>query len=97
MRVDPNSNASAISAPQGQTAAPGPRLGQDKIALTATDSLNHSLEQTPDVRADKVSQAKTMIQDDSYPPELVIRQISALLANNLEKKANSDEPTPSGS
>ena len=51
MRVNPNSEASVVSAIQGRMAAPQPSLGQDKLALTTAESLNRSLEQTPEVRA----------------------------------------------
>lgn len=86
MRVNSNSEASAVSATPGRTTAPEPRLGQDKLAFTTTESLNRSLEQTPAVRADKVAEAKALIQDVSYPPEVIIRQISTLLATKLSSQ-----------
>ena len=90
MRVNPNSEASVVSASLGRTAAPQPRLGQDELALTTAQSLNRSLEQTPEVRADKVAEAKALIQDGSYPPGVIIRKISALLAIKLDSQNNSD-------
>ena len=84
MRVNLNSEASAVSATPGRTTAPEPRLGQDKLAFTKTESLNRSLEQSPEVRADKVAEAKALILDVSYPPAVIIRQISALLATKLD-------------
>ena len=90
MRVNPNSETSAVSATPGRTAAPEPCLGQDQLAATATESLNRSLEQTPEVRADKVAEAKALIQDGSYPPAVIIRKISALLAIKLDSQNNPD-------
>jgi len=90
MRVNSNSEASAVSAIPGRTTAPEPRLGQDKLAFTKTESLNRSLEQTPEVRADKVAEAKALILDASYPPEVIIRQISALLATGLDSRNKAD-------
>ena len=90
MRVNLNSEASAVTATPGTTAAPEPRLGQDKVALTATESLNRSLEQTPEVRAEKVAEAKALIQDGSYPPEVIIRKISALLAIEIDPQNNAN-------
>jgi len=90
MRVNPNSEASAVSATPGRTAAPAPRLGQDQLALTATESLNQSLGQTPEVRPDKVAEAKALIEDGTYPPAVIIRKISALLAINLDPTNNSE-------
>ena len=86
MRVNPNSDASAVSATPGRAVAPQPSLGQDKLAFTTTESLNRSLEQTPEARADKVAEAKALIQNGSYPPEVIIRKISALLAINLDSQ-----------
>jgi hypothetical protein len=79
-----------VSATPSRTAAPGPRLGQDQLAIATTVSLNRSLEQTPEVRTDKVAEAKALVQDDSYPPAEVIRRISALLANRIDSQNNSD-------
>ena len=90
MRVNSNSEASAVSATPGRTTAPEPRLGQDKMAFTTTESLNRSLEQSPEVRADKVAEAKALVLDVSYPPEVIIRQISALLATGLDSRNKAD-------
>jgi hypothetical protein len=84
MRVNPNSEASVVLAKSDRTAVPEPRLGQDNLSLTTTESLNRSLEQTPEVRADKVAEAKTLIQDGSYPPAVIIRKLSALLAIKID-------------
>ena len=90
MRVNSNSEASAVSATPGRTTAPEPRLGQDKLAFTTTESLNRSFEQTPEVRPEKVAEAKALIQDGSYPPAVMIRKISALLAIKLDPESNAN-------
>jgi hypothetical protein len=90
MRVNPNSEAPAVSAAPGRSAVSEPRLGQDRLALSTTETLNRSLEQTPDVRADKVAEAKTLIRDGSYPPAVIIRKISALLAVKLDSQNTND-------
>ena len=90
MRVNSNSDASAVSATPGRTTAPEPRLGQDKLAFTTTESLNRSFEQTPEVRPEKVAEAKALIQDGSYPPAVMIRKISALLAIKLDPESNAN-------
>jgi len=90
MRVNSNSEASAVPATPGRTTAPEPRLGQDKLAFTTTESLNRSFEQTPEVRPEKVAEAKALIQDGSYPPAVMIRKISALLAIKLDPESNAN-------
>ena len=90
MRVNPNNEASVVAVTPGRTAAPGARLGQDNLALTTAESLNRSFEQTLEVRADKVAEAKALIQDGSYPPAVIIRKISALLAIKLDPQNGAD-------
>lgn len=90
MRVNPNSEASAVSAASNRSVVREPRLGQDKLALTTSESLNSALQQTPEVRAEKVAAARALIQDGSYPPEVIIRKISALLAIKSDLQANAD-------
>jgi hypothetical protein len=58
--------------------------------VAATESLNRSLEQTPASRGDKVAEAKALLQDGSYPPAVIIRKISALLAITLDPQNNAD-------
>ena len=84
MRVNPNSDASAVTASTASRPAPQPRLESDKLALTSSDNLTQALSQTPEVRAEKVAESKALIQDGSYPPEAIIRKISALLAIKAE-------------
>jgi len=90
MRVNPNNEASALPATPGRTSAPEPRLGQDKLALTSSESLSLSLEQTPQTRVDKVAEAQALLQDGTYPPAVIIRKISALLAIKLDPQNAAD-------
>jgi hypothetical protein len=83
MRIYPTSEPTDMRAIPSRTAAAGPRLGQDTLALGATETLSHSLEQTPEVRADKVAQAKTLIGDVKWPPAEIIGKIATLLANHI--------------
>ena len=90
MRVNPNNDAGAVSATPRRVAVAEPRLGQDQLAPSKTESLNRSLEQTPATRPDKVAEAKALIQDGSYPPEVIIRKISALLAIKIDSQSSPD-------
>jgi hypothetical protein len=90
MRVIPNSEATAVPAVVPRSAPAEPRLGQDQLAFTGTQSLDRSLAQSPEVRADKVAEAKALIQDGSYPPAVIIRKLSALLAISLDSQNNAD-------
>ena len=83
MRIHPSNEPTDLRAISGRTAAPGARLGQDTLALSATETLSHTLEQTPDVRPSKVAQAKTFIGDVKWPPAEIISKIATLLANHV--------------
>jgi hypothetical protein len=86
MRVNLNSEASVIRAATKPIETTKARLGQDQVALSTTDSLNRALAQTPDVRADKVAEAKKLVSDTSYPPTVIIRKISELLAIGIKSQ-----------
>jgi hypothetical protein len=88
MRVNLNSEAPVVRAATKPVETAKARLGQDQVALTTTDSLNRSLEQTPAVRVDKVAEAKALVLDTSYPPAVMIRKISALLAIGIQAQDN---------
>lgn len=85
MRVDPNREISSVTGVAPRTVEKaGPDLGQDKLSLDKADELNRMLSQTPTARAEQVAQAKRLVLDASYPPEVLIHKIAALLANNMD-------------
>ena len=90
MRVNPNSNTSSVEGVPTRTTAQAPRLGQDNLAPTSTDRLDIRLVQTPDVRAEKVAEARKLVLDASYPPDELIDKLSALLATHINPKNNSE-------
>jgi hypothetical protein len=58
-------------------------LGQDKLAVSRADSLSKAFEQTPVSRPDAVARASQLVLDVSYRPEILIRKLSALLAQPM--------------
>jgi hypothetical protein len=64
-------------------------MGQDDLSLVTTESLDSELQQTPDARAEKVATATALVADSTYPPLVLIRKISSLLAIHI----NNDSPT----
>jgi hypothetical protein len=90
MRVHANSEPSVVAGAQGLSASRGARLGQDKVALATSDTLNRALERTPEIRAEKVAEAQALLQNGSYPPAVIIRKISALLAIGINSRDTSD-------
>lgn len=95
MRITPNNGAPELSGVASSTARRPVRLEQDNLTLTAADTLSQALEATPAVRAEKVEQAKKLVLDASYPPDVLINKISALFAGHLGPKALGDHQDPS--
>ena len=73
----------------GRLAAPELRLGRDHLAIAASATLNQAVAQPPEVRSKKVSEAKALIQDAAYPPDVIIREISAMLAVRIDSRGAS--------
>jgi hypothetical protein len=95
MRVNPNSDTSTVAAIADGSAAKAPNLGRDTVTLTSADELGKALLQTPEVRSEKVAQATALVQDASYPPQVLIQKLSALFAGKLHDgtpKAASGQP-----
>jgi hypothetical protein len=53
-------------------------------SVSTTDALRTKLNEISLVRPEKVSQAKTLISDVSYPPTELLDRIAALLAVHLK-------------
>ena len=83
MRISPNSEVASPLEVQGRTAVSEKDMGQDNLSLVTTDTLDSELQQTPDTRADKVAEATALLSDSTYPPLVLIRKISNLLAIHI--------------
>jgi hypothetical protein len=88
MRVNPNSEPTGIPGIPGRPPVQATRLGQDQVTLAGADQLNQALAQTTDVRPEKVAQAQDLIQNPSYPPEVLVQKIAALLAIKITPDNN---------
>jgi hypothetical protein len=85
MRVNSNTETWGVTGVPSRTPAREPRLEQDKVSLTSTEALNTALDNTPPVRGEKVEQARKLVQDTSYPPQVLIRKLSALFADKIKQ------------
>lgn len=88
MRVNPNSeplsgNALGVTRTPSQIGARETRLEVEKSSLTTAEGLNSALAQVPATRAEKVAQAKLLIEDAHYPPLELIQKISSLIARHV--------------
>jgi len=55
-------------------------------AFENSRALEAGLDQLPDVRADKVEEARKLIADPAYPPRETLRRIATLLAMEMERE-----------
>ena len=90
MRVNPNSDTTAVTRIPSRASARTPRLGQDETSLAAADQLDKALAATPAVRDEKVAEAQRLVRDVSYPPEELVEKLSVLLASHLSKTDKSE-------
>ena len=56
---------------------PGP--SGDEASFSSINNLKSALAQVPDVRADKVAQAKSLLEDPSYPNNAVLGRVAHAL------------------
>ena len=85
MEVNPNRRATEVA----KTVAPSlvkfaPQAQAHAVALNESESVNRALQQTPDVRTEKVAQAAQQVSDANYPALAMITAIAHLLAVNLD-------------
>jgi hypothetical protein len=52
-------------------------------SFDATQSLQQSLKQSPQVRPEKVAQASALVNNSNYPSDAALNQLAGFLANRL--------------
>ncbi len=90
MEVHLNSNLDAVVRSAASGSKPRVQSTQEPsdTSFAQTDSLNEALKSTPDVRPKAVARARELVASPLYPPTETIRQISSLLAMNMEQSSN---------
>jgi len=86
MRIEANRELSSAAEIQAPTPPLNPPTQPAPVDLAKTDALNAALKATPDVRADQVARAKTLIQDPGYPSDKVVDQVAGVLAKSIRGK-----------
>jgi len=97
MRVNPNNEPSNLTAIAGRSVDRARQLGSDRLVLTSADSLNCAVAASPAIRPGKVQHAQSLLNDTSYPPDVIIQGIAKLLATHLASPSPSPVPPPSES
>jgi hypothetical protein len=53
--------------------------------VTKTALLRQKLDTMSEVRPEEVERAKSLLQDESYPPDFLVRGLAALLATQTKE------------
>lgn len=70
--------------PVRQTSARRTEAAADDSSVSfATQSLQQTLKQTPQVRPEKVAQASALLSDGNYPSDAALSQLAGFLTNRL--------------
>jgi len=83
MEIKLYTNVDSVARVSNNTSTKASRLidsDSDASVFENSRALEARLKDLPDVRPNKVEQARHLIGDPTYPPRETIRQISALLA-----------------
>jgi hypothetical protein len=85
MEVNPNIRAAGASKTLDHSLVkPVRATPANPTTFADSEAVNRTLQQAPDVRADKVAQATLSANDDQYPPLSTIRAIAHLLVGYLD-------------
>ena len=84
MRVDPISNVSGPENTRSANPEPKTRTPQEQADVAESVKLLQALKEVPATRADKIAQAKALIQDPSYPNDSILRQVANVLTDHLK-------------
>lgn len=86
MQIDSNlsPNTVARTTPAATSAAKAVNAqAADSVSFAQAEAINKSLKEEPDVRSSEVERAQNLIGQVQWPPEVVIRRFSNLLAIHM--------------
>ncbi len=87
MEIKLNTNVDPIGrAPGTQPKKVEAQAPSEGAVFSHAEDLNRGLQQTEDVRTEKVAQARALVNQTNYPPKETIKKIATLLAANIAKE-----------
>ncbi|HOW64083.1 MAG TPA: hypothetical protein P5186_12390 [Candidatus Paceibacterota bacterium] len=85
MQIDPNMSVGSVARMDSRSPAATKNVSNsDQAAFDQSQALENQFNNTPDVRADLVERAVSLIGRVDYPPPQVIRRLSNLLAMSID-------------
>jgi hypothetical protein len=86
MQINPTNNLTPLPERRRVAGANTP-TGRDEANFATTESLQAALRGAPEVRMEKVEQARALIGKSVYPPEETIAKIANLMAMHVDWRA----------
>jgi hypothetical protein len=86
MEIRPNNsvgNASPVSGVSAKTRVQSPST--DAASFSGSEALSSTLQSLPNSRPEAVEQAKGLVSNPDYPPPVVIKKISNLIAAHINE------------
>jgi hypothetical protein len=87
MQINPTNHFTPLPERRRVTAA-GTPLVRDEADFATAETVQASLQSAPEVRAQEIGRAKTLIDTAVYPPEETIAKIANLMAMSVDWRAD---------
>jgi hypothetical protein len=84
MRVDRKGDYFHPEGFQKRSRASDPGTEQESLWMGDADLLKRASDQVPEVRVERVVEAKILLSDPSYPQESVLSRVAGLLSMKLD-------------
>ena len=85
MPVDSNKDCLGATRTRSKRKIRDARVAKDSVRMSETEHLKGRLKQTPDVRAVKVTWAKVLLSDPSYPEDADLSRVADVLSRNIDQ------------
>ena len=86
MQVNTNLNTASVPKVTPAPAPAGPARPASETEFSASQALDHALQQMPDVRPDAVAHGSKLAENPNYPPLELIKRLSRLVADSDEAR-----------
>jgi len=84
MPVDSNKECRGVPGTRSRRKTCKTQVAKDGVCMKEIEHLKGRLEQTPEVRAVKVTWAKVLLSDPSYPQDAALSRVAEVLSKNFE-------------
>ena len=91
MRVDPNREVSGRPEIVSTKRPEASGNASEAADLAGAAKLSQSLREIPEVRSEKVAQAKALVNEPGYPGDKTLERVAGVLADHLGPKSGAGQ------